>query len=115
MRSEYTTLTDQGATLLGIVGQDREDLALYVARSPLPFPLLADQDRAVMRAFDVFNVLSLDAFRIAHPSAFIIDPEGIIRFSYVASSQVDWPQTRLLAEELARLRAAASPEGPAPQ
>jgi peroxiredoxin len=91
---------------VGIVGQDLDDLAEYIARSPLPFPLLSDGDRSVMRAYDVFNALNIDAFRIAHPSAFLIDPAGIIRFSYVASNQTDWPQTSLLAEELARLRGA---------
>jgi peroxiredoxin len=91
--------------ILGVVGQDRETLAQYVARSPLPFPLLTDSDRSVMQSYDVFNALSWDAFRIAHPSAFIVDPDGIIRYAYVASNQADWPQTKLLAGELARLRA----------
>jgi peroxiredoxin len=97
-------MTDQGAVILGVVGQDRDDLAEFVARQPLPFPLLSDADRSAMRAYDVFNALSLDAFRMAHPSAFLIDPDGVIRYSYVASNQFDWPQTSLLAETLARLR-----------
>ena len=90
--------------MLGVVGQDRDDLADFLARQPLPFPLLSDADRAVMRVYDVFNALSLDAFRVAHPSAFLIDPGGVIRYSYVASNQFDWPQTSLLAETLADLR-----------
>lgn len=106
MRSESTTLTDQGAVLLGVTSNDIKDLSEYVARSPLPFPLMADDDRAVMQAYDVYNALSYDAFRMAHPSAFIIDPDGIIRYTYVASNQMDWPQTSLIAGELARLRAA---------
>jgi peroxiredoxin len=104
LRSEYTTLTDQVTVILGVVGQDRDDLADFLARQPLPFPLLGDADRAVMRAYNVFNALSLDAFRVAHPSAFLIDPAGVIRYSYVASNQFDWPQTSLLAETLAGLR-----------
>lgn len=111
MRSESATLTDQGATLLGIVGQDIQTLTGYVARSPLPFPLLSDGDRAVMQAYDVFNVFNIDAFRTAHPSAFIIDPAGIIRYTYVASNQMDWPQTSLVAEQLARLRGADASGG----
>lgn len=98
--------------LLGIVGQDLRTLSEYVARSPLPLPLLSDDDRSVMQAYDVFNALSYDAFRIAHPSAFIIDPAGIIRYTYVASNQMDWPQTSLIAEELARLRAGESSGDP---
>lgn len=106
MRSESTTLTDQGAVLLGIAGQDIRALTDYVSRSPLPFPLLSDDDRAVMQAYDVFNAFNIDAFRTAHPSAYLIDPAGIIRYTYVAANQMDWPQTSLLAEQLAKLRAA---------
>jgi peroxiredoxin len=114
LRSEAASLTDQGATILGIVGQDRSDLAEFVARTPLPFPLLSDESRSVIQAYGVFNPLNLDAFRIAHPSAFLIDPRGVIRWSYVAASQSDWPQTRLVAAELARLiaGAAATEDGP---
>jgi len=97
-------LTDQGAAILAITAQDPEDLADYLRRDPLPFPLLSDGSRAVMQAYDVFNALSLDAFRVAHPSAFIIDPDGVIRYSYVASNQPDWPRTDLLAAELARAK-----------
>ena len=111
MRSESTSLTDQGAVLLGIVGQDIQDLTDYVTRSPLPFPLLSDGDRAVMQAYDVFNAFSFDAYRMAHPSAFIIDPAGVIRYTYVASNQMDWPQTILIAEQLGELRTVNPPTG----
>jgi len=103
LRSEHTKLTDQGAVLLGIIAQDVDDAVQRQA----PFPLLSDGDRAVMQAYDVFNALNWDAFRIAHPSAFLIDPEGIIRYTYVASDQWDWPSTDLLAAELAKLKTAA--------
>ena len=112
MRSESSTLTDQGAVLLGIVGQDIQTLSDYVRRSPLPLPLLSDHDRAVMQAYDVFNAFNIDAWRMAHPSAFIIDPAGIIRYTYVASNQMDWPQTSLVAAELTRLRDADLAGGP---
>lgn len=103
MRSEHTKLTDQGAVLLGIIAQDVDDAIQRQA----PFPLLSDGDRAVMQAYDVFNALNWDAFRIAHPSAFLIDPAGVIRYTYVASDQWDWPSTDLLAASLAKLKTAA--------
>lgn len=109
MRSEHAKLTSHGTALLGIVAQDPDDTAAFLARNPLPFPLLSDTHRSVMQAYDVYNALSYDAFRIAHPSAFIIDPAGMIRYSYVAANQMDWPRTNLLAEELARLKRDAQP------
>jgi peroxiredoxin len=109
LRSEHAKLTSQGAALIGIVAQDTDDTAAFLARNPLPFPLLSDTHRSVMQAYDVYNALSYDAFRIAHPSAFIIDPSGIIRYSYVAANQMDWPRTDLLASELVRLKQETQP------
>lgn len=90
--------------ILGVVGDSRSAMAAYLTKEPLPFTMLIDEDRQVMKQFEVYNRLNWDAFRLAHPSAFLIDPEGNIRFSFVASNQFDWPRTQLLADELARLR-----------
>ena len=90
--------------ILGVVGDSRSAMAAYLEKDPLPFPMLIDEDRQVMKQFEVYNRLSWDAFRLAHPSAFLIDPEGNIRFSFVASNQFDWPRTQLLADELERMR-----------
>ncbi len=90
--------------LLGVVGDSREAMAVYLKKHPLPFPMLIDEDRKVMQAYEVYNRLSWDAFRQAHPSAFLIDPVGQVCYSFVASNQWDWPRTQLLADELAKLR-----------
>ena len=89
-----------------MVSDSRSAMAMYLEKEPLPFTMLIDEDRQVMKRFEVYNRLSWDAFRMAHPSAFLIDPEGKIRFSFVASNQFDWPRTQVLADELARLRVA---------
>jgi peroxiredoxin len=44
----------------------------------MPFPFLIDQNREVIKAFDVYNPINFDAFRIAHPSLFLISPAGEI-------------------------------------
>ena len=106
MRSEFSKLTEQGAVILGVVGDARQAMAAYLEKNPLPFPMLIDEDREVMKQCEVYNRLSWDAFRMAHPSAFLIDPEGQVRYSFVASNQWDWPRTQLLADELAKLREA---------
>lgn len=101
MRSQYSQLTDQGAVVIGIVGQDSEAIADFLERTPLPFIVLGDEDRAVIKAYNVFNALNIDAFRMAHPSVFIVDPNGIVQFCQVASNQFDWIQTNDLVKELA--------------
>jgi peroxiredoxin len=105
LRSESSALTDKGATILTISAEDPEDTAGFVARNLAPFPLLSDSDRAVMKAYDVHNALSFEGFNIAHPAVFLIDPAGVVRWRFVGSNQMEWPQTGIVAEKLAGLQA----------
>jgi peroxiredoxin len=104
LRSQYSLLTEQGATVIGVVGQDSQAIADFLERTPLPFVVLGDEDRAVIKAYNVYNALNIDAFRVAHPSVFIVDPDGAIQYCAVASNQRDWIQTDALANELAAAR-----------
>lgn len=106
MRSEYTLLTNQGAAIVAIAADDVENLAEFTAKQPAPFAFLSDSDRSVMKAYNVFNALSVEAFRIAHPSVFLIDPAGVVRWCFVGANQLEWPQTDKVAEHLAQLKAA---------
>jgi peroxiredoxin len=45
----------------------------------LPFPLLSDPDRKVMRSYGVLNEKTM----IANRSFFLIDPQGIIRKKWI--------------------------------
>jgi peroxiredoxin len=105
LRSESSALTDQGATILTVNAQDPEDTADFVARNPAPFPMLSDSDRSVMKAYDAYNALSFEGFNIAHPAVFLIDPAGVVRWRFVGANQLEWPQTSIVAEKLAALRA----------
>jgi peroxiredoxin len=109
LRSESSALTDQSATILTITAQDPDDTADFVAHNPAPFPMLSDSDRVVMKAYDVHNAFSLEGFNIAHPAVFLIDPAGIVRWRFVGSNQLEWPQTSIVAEKLATLRAGSQP------
>jgi peroxiredoxin len=58
--------------------------------------LLVDEDRSVIKAFDVFHLIGIDAFRIARPSVFFINEDLKVAFAYVGKNQKD----RLSIEEL---------------
>jgi peroxiredoxin len=109
LRSESSALTDQGSTILTITAQDPEDTADFVARNPAPFPMLSDSDRAVMKSYDAHNALSFEGFNVAHPAVFLIDPAGVVRWRFVGSNQLEWPQTSIVAEKLAALLAGGQP------
>lgn len=57
----------------------------------MPFPMLIDEDRRVTKAFDVFHAIGIDAFRIAHPSMFLVTEEGTVEYLYVGKNQTDRP------------------------
>lgn len=69
----------------------------------MPFPVLIDEDRSVIKAFDVYNLISFDAFRMAHPSTFLIDEEGKVAYTYVGSQQWDLPSQDTLLEQVEKV------------
>lgn len=70
---------------------------------PMPFPVLIDEDRSVIKAFDVYNPIGVDAFRIAHPSMFLVSAEGTILFAYVGENQADRPTDDLTYDKVNNL------------
>ncbi len=62
----------------------------------LPFPLLIDEDRAVIRAYGVYVRVNFESWNMARPSVFLIDPQGRVQFLHVGSHQRDWPDSEAL-------------------
>lgn len=70
----------------------------FLADHPLDFPLLVDPDRAVIKAYGVYQFLWFDAFNIARPAVFLLDEGGVVRRVAVGDSQWDRPaQDEILA------------------
>lgn len=90
-----------GVELLCIVGQKGAAVTQYFAKMGYAFPILIDEDRSVIRSFEVYHALGLDAFQIARPSLFVIGEDGRIRFGYVGKNQFDNPPTDPAAGEIA--------------
>jgi peroxiredoxin len=81
-----------GASLLFVAAEKREGMfkpERFFGKHPIPFPFLLDQDRSVTKAYGVHNRLALDAIHIAKPATFVVDRNGIVRFSYVGKNQLD--------------------------
>lgn len=58
----------------------------------MPFPFLIDEDREVIKSFDVFHPFGLAAYKIAYPSLFLISETGKIVYAYVGETQTDRPK-----------------------
>lgn len=56
----------------------------------LPFPILCDEDRAVIKQYGVWHPIGIDAINMARPASFLIDGlTRAIRFMFVGSSQFE--------------------------
>ena len=65
----------------------------FATREEIPFPILADSDRQMTRAYGVYIRINFESWNTARPSVVLIDPEGIARKVWVGSHQRDWPIT----------------------
>lgn len=61
----------------------------YLVEHPISFPFLLDEDRAVTKAYGIYQRLGRDAINIARPATFVVDRKGVLRFAYVSSDQKD--------------------------
>ena len=92
LRENTSKYEELGIKIVVIAGQKKEAVAKWLSENPMPFPFLIDEERAVIKAFDVYNRINIDAFRLAHPSLFFIDEQGKVVYSYVSSNQFDRPK-----------------------
>lgn len=76
-RDRYTAITDAGAAIVGVSADDTASHAEFAGKYRLPFPLIADTDHAIARAFGVPVTLGL-----MKRVTFVIDRQGIIRKTF---------------------------------
>ena len=65
----------------------------YIEETGLPFNILIDETRDVLRAYGVWHKFGLDAWNIARPALFLIDRSGAIRYSFIADRQDQFPSS----------------------
>jgi peroxiredoxin len=56
----------------------------------LPFSILCDEDRAVIKQYGVWHPIGIDAVNMARPASFLIDGRTrAIRYMFVGSTQFE--------------------------
>ena len=73
------------------MAQSSEAVRTYIEETGLPFNILIDEKRDVLRAYGVWHKFGLDAWNIARPALFLIDRSGAIRYSFIAAKQQEFP------------------------
>ncbi len=81
-----------------MLAQNREAVRHYIEETGLPFDILIDERRDMLRAYGVWHRVGIDAWNISRPAVFLIDQDGSIRYSFIGDNQREFPtQEELLA------------------
>jgi len=94
---------EKAGSLLYIAAEKRSGFfkpEKYLAKNPVSFPFLLDEDRAVTKAYGIYHRFGTDAINIARPATFIVDRRGLLRFVYVSSDQYDRPDVSSVLQQL---------------
>ncbi len=81
LRDSYETLLDKGVAVIGVSIDSVEDQQAFKEKYRLPFTLIADLDKKLVKAFGVPSILGL-----AKRQAFLIKGGQIIWADYSAST-----------------------------
>ncbi|MFE4549870.1 peroxiredoxin family protein [Streptomyces sp. NPDC056785] len=96
--SELDRFRDLGATVWGINFSDLDSHEQFARKRDLRFPLLADTDREVVRAYGI-QMPGLGLKR----SVFVVDADGVVRWKHVARLGLTFQDTGTITKELAAL------------
>jgi glutaredoxin-dependent peroxiredoxin len=77
---------------------------VYIEETGLPFNILIDASRDVLKAYGVWHAVGLASWNIARPALFLIDRSGAIRYSFVAERQHEFPSHEEIMGEIERLK-----------
>jgi peroxiredoxin len=81
-----------------VLAQDREAVRHYIEETGLPFDILIDERRDMLKAYGVWHRVGLDAWNISRPAVFLINEDGSIPYSFIADHQREYPsQAEMLA------------------
>lgn len=94
----------RGIQVVTVVAQSSDVVKRYVEDQGLPFNILIDESRDVLKAYGVWHRLGLDAWNIARPALFLIDQEGKIHYSFVSDRQDEFPAYETIVAEIAKLQ-----------
>lgn len=80
LRDQYEEITAHGIHLLGVSMDSIASHNKFIAKYELPFPLIADVDRKLIDAFDVWGPKKFmgKEYDGIHRTTFLIDENGVI-------------------------------------
>ena len=80
LRDNYTSLMDAGIAVIGVSPDDVASHGKFVNKFDLPFPLVADPEKVIMKAYGTWGPKNMYGNLVTGTkrTTFLIDPEGVI-------------------------------------
>jgi peroxiredoxin len=104
LAEDYDKIKQAGAELLA-VSVDEQSYAWSMAQTTgAKFQILSDADKKTITEYGIVNAAEHGG--IAHPSVFILDKEGRIRYMYVGKDAGDRPPDETIIGEVKKVAAA---------
>jgi peroxiredoxin len=100
LRDTFAELAKLNATVLGISGDYVFSHHEWAKFHKLQFPLLSDHDHKIARLYGSFN----EAYGFNNRTIFLIDKDGVVRYSNLDFKAGDVNDYTRLREELAKLK-----------
>lgn len=104
-RDHYKEIRAAGASVLAVSVDAPEESEILRLELHLPFPILSDTERRVLKDWDIYNPREKGG--IAKPAVFVIDRGRTVRYS-----AVDTVATRVPASEILRVLQTAAEAQP---
>lgn len=100
MRDKFEDYEGRDIQIVAIYGQGFDAVRSFAGREQFPFPVLVDEERAVIKRYGVYVRINFESWNMARPSTVLVDKAGIARFIFVGRNQMDWPTDEMLFETL---------------
>lgn len=96
LRDNYSILQKEGIEILGVSADDEARHQKFIEKHELPFPLLADTDKKMIKDFGVWGLKKFmgKEYDGIHRTTFLINEEGKIH------DVIKKPKTKAHAEEI---------------
>lgn len=80
LRDNYEPLLNSGYKVVGVSADSEQSHQKFIAKYELPFPLIADTDKEVLKAYGVWGPKKFmgKTYDGIHRTTFVIDEDGII-------------------------------------
>lgn len=103
LRTEYNRIAKFNTEIVHVTPENLDRTREFIEKSKLsrediPFPVVIDPERQIVKTYLIEK--PAEKMTEVHPSLFVIDQKGILRFKYVGMDPYDRPPIEHLEEIL---------------